>query len=52
MAIEYKSNSKQLWSEVMQLLGKDLIRRPKRIEIKTKEKFFFSFLVFVFSFFH
>ena len=38
MAIECKSNSKELWSEMMQLLGKDLIRRPKGIKIKTDEK--------------
>ena len=38
MAIECKSYSKELWSEMMQLWGKDLIRRPKGIKIKTDEK--------------
>ena len=38
MAVECKSNSKELWSEVMQLLRKDLIRRPKGIKMKTDEK--------------
>jgi len=31
MAIECKSNGKELWSEEMEFLGKDLIRRPKGI---------------------
>ena len=35
MAIECKSNGKELWSEAMQFLGKDLIRRLKGI---TNEK--------------